>query len=500
MGGSAWGDPIITEGTEQAYQEPVIDDWLVGVLQNPRNREVLRKLEMCLDNFVSNSSLERMDVPPKSAFQRKIVHHVAARYNLDNRLVASGAQSGGDETRALVLIKTSSTSVPRVRLSDIDPATLRDRVASKAQDDASKRPKCIRRRESDAASSVGNNIRKKNSALGTIRGVTEEEYAKARARIFQSSDSGGDESSEAGADEELRPAPVNKPHQPLPPVEGSRGFARRIRQMDLGIQPTSSSKSVSDAAGDSSGAEPEKPTPPHPTLFSNTWETVQSSARDRDMQRMEAAAGASKPRATWRDDMYDPDFDRSYQRWIDPLQYLSIQDREPSRYVSMSQQQELMYSSSGAFLPSGMMGPSPFGGGWMPEQHSSVPHQLEETAQGQRMYYQGEEQDMQGFVSQRDNFPVGQEALSRVSVNAAVPKQNSRAVNYHSYGSREPLDQAAHQPHLVDHNQRKQTKGVRSLDSAEYGNISEFPPLGRSSAPSRPEAKTGAGFAWEGRV
>uniref|UniRef100_A0A7S3EN56 R3H domain-containing protein n=2 Tax=Rhodosorus marinus TaxID=101924 RepID=A0A7S3EN56_9RHOD len=173
---SAW-----TEGAESSVNDsnesPIVDDFLLSLLQNPKNRGSLVKLEANLDNFVRDASLQRLEVPPKKAFQRKIVHKVAVRYNLENKLVAPASNSGVDEPRALILIKTEATAIPKTRLSDID-VSLQKQARDTDKLDSAMKTMSIRRRESDHAHGKGSNVHKKNQNSGTIRTITEEEYAK----------------------------------------------------------------------------------------------------------------------------------------------------------------------------------------------------------------------------------------------------------------------------------------------------------------------------------
>lgn len=155
--------------------EPVVDEWLLTVLQNPRNREALRKLEQCLDKFVADTALQYLEVPPKNAFGRKIVYSVAARYNLENRL---GTASESEDNRSLLLIKTDTSAIPKTRLSDYDSNPQKPQTDANEKQDSSRKPLFLRKREPDSNGPIGQSVRRSNSSVGTIRGVTDEEYAR----------------------------------------------------------------------------------------------------------------------------------------------------------------------------------------------------------------------------------------------------------------------------------------------------------------------------------
>eukprot|EP00871_Galdieria_phlegrea_P000907 jgi/Galph1/1817/GphlegSOOS_G495.1 len=175
------------------------DPFLLSVLQNTKNRETLKKLEETLNQFVKNESLQRLEFPPKTAFQRRIIHRVASRYQLDNILLAADNNSKSDK-RGLVLIKTKNTQIPKLLLSELSgleeksvqqhtqPAKQAVQPPMETNSNVGSKPLFLKR---NARDNTHRNFHRTWSSGGlesgggtVIRGVTEEEYQKARARIF----------------------------------------------------------------------------------------------------------------------------------------------------------------------------------------------------------------------------------------------------------------------------------------------------------------------------
>eukprot|EP00178_Gracilaria_changii_P026808 TRINITY_DN827_c0_g1_i1.p3 TRINITY_DN827_c0_g1~~TRINITY_DN827_c0_g1_i1.p3 ORF type:complete len:205 (+),score=34.23 TRINITY_DN827_c0_g1_i1:256-870(+) len=91
--------------------------WLWKVMQKPKNREMIARLEDTLTSFVHDSQQTSLRFPPRNAFHRRVCHAVAQRYQLAHKLesIPNARLPSSDDLR-LVLIKTSDSSVPTRRL------------------------------------------------------------------------------------------------------------------------------------------------------------------------------------------------------------------------------------------------------------------------------------------------------------------------------------------------------------------------------------------------
>uniref|UniRef100_A0A7S0BK58 R3H domain-containing protein n=1 Tax=Rhodosorus marinus TaxID=101924 RepID=A0A7S0BK58_9RHOD len=463
---SAW-----TEGaespTEDSNESPVVDDFLLSLLQNPKNRGNLVKLEANLDNFVRDASLQRLEVPPKKAFQRKIVHKVAVRYNLENKLVAPASNSGVDEARALILIKTEATAIPKTRLSDID-VSLQKQSRDTDKLDSAMKTMSIRRRESDQAHGKGCNLHKKNQNSGTIRSITEEEYAKARARIFQNSDSGRDSSVESDGKQ-----PVARPRQPLGPVDGSKGFTRRA--VADGVQPPpSSTVGVSPCVASPVPIERGEFAVPKPSAAERN--SLRSDWLPQSDGQLDSLTSNRTPRQQWENDFYDPDFDRSYHRWVTPTPPFVPIGHDP--FTGMSRR--------------GIVGPEE----WMwvnPRIPSSANHGVVDGAS-----------DMAGM---NHTYPVkgtsGNVDMSSTRDQRADFGEKGPVPVVSGYDLLGPPDAYLGQARVVSTQPQDQyrpqassTAGAR-VPVADYNSAADFPPLAGPVAPSTREAASSSGFSWE---
>mmetsp|Transcript_7831 Transcript_7831/g.15768 ORF Transcript_7831/g.15768 Transcript_7831/m.15768 type:complete len:504 (-) Transcript_7831:24-1535(-) len=311
-----------------------VDEWLYEhVLTNERNRNMLRKLEIQLDAFVKNPKLRHLDAASKSSFQRKVVHLVACRYKLEHRITAEST---------LVFMKTSQSSVPPERLSDIELSRFHpvpDGKSSTANKPSRRNSAHGEVREGDESSSqngattavqvreiltVPTPLRWRErdspagnaSLVGSIRQVTEEEYAAARARIFQT-----ESDDEEPSVSPLGPKKIEK--ESAATVNGrSDGGHGRIRTARC---PMPGLRGFHPGRGHPLSFEVHDGYllgyPSRPTLervqdrvamgMDNCYAKVDALTESQD-------SGTLHRNPSWSSDIYDPDFDRSYHRWMPP--------------------------------------------------------------------------------------------------------------------------------------------------------------------------------------
>ncbi|PRP72780.1 hypothetical protein PROFUN_07680 [Planoprotostelium fungivorum] len=91
-----------------------IDQFLMNALVNFRDRLTILKLDSELEKFINNPRQTKLMLPPQSSYQRLIVHRVAQYFQLEHIVVE---QEPGK--RAVALQKTPDSRVPILRFSDL---------------------------------------------------------------------------------------------------------------------------------------------------------------------------------------------------------------------------------------------------------------------------------------------------------------------------------------------------------------------------------------------
>lgn len=320
---TTWAPPSnVANGTSDA----VMDTWFLGILAKERNREMLGRLEDTLASFVKDDAIERLEFPPKSAFQRKIFHRVALYYGLDHKILELDGAAASEGMRSLVLFKTGLSGTPKVRLCDMDLDIVRKKLletaengavnekesngahlGSKVNSDAgsstatknAKPSVFLRRPRSDSSLYKGAGGRGSGAGGSKLKSVSEAEYEQARARIFKK-------------DSKSRPPLADRPPRSsravaeprvkmaLGPVEGTNGFAGRGR----GSRPTVS-------ANVSPALSLEK-------VRDNTAETRRKGTSGSFGTGGARNPGKKESPSLESSDLNDPDFDRRYSRWASP--------------------------------------------------------------------------------------------------------------------------------------------------------------------------------------
>lgn len=175
------------EETEKNENSFGIDNFLLTALESPRDRLTILKLDQELEAFVKDTSRTRLNFPPTSSYQRLIIHRVAQYFKIDH--VVLDAEGG---KRAVCLFKTAESRVPILRFTDL---------IEQPEGPPARAVKIMRRGQSDqkkTTSVPSSKVTVVSSSSKEIKDKTleqrEEEYAKARARIF-----GNEESQDASS-------------------------------------------------------------------------------------------------------------------------------------------------------------------------------------------------------------------------------------------------------------------------------------------------------------
>ncbi|PIA53248.1 hypothetical protein AQUCO_00900076v1 [Aquilegia coerulea] len=226
----------------------LVDPFLKEALQNPRHRLTILRMELDVQSFMQNHDQQLFEFPHfPTSYLRLAAHRVAQHYGLQSMVVDNVVD--GLRTK-IVVKKTAESKHPPVCLSEV-PAE---------QNDKTEQVKiAIKQRSQNAGLNGANEAGAKHSTLKTME-ERKEEYDRARARIFKSSNSPDSEDASSQASLEERSFCLSRDV-----TEGCRNFIN----------------------------EPEK------TLISRDGNTSRVAIfRDREKDRT------------------DPDYDRSYDRYV----------------------------------------------------------------------------------------------------------------------------------------------------------------------------------------
>lgn len=176
----------ISGASSPPESEEDVDSFLKEALQN-RDRLTILRLEQEVDKFMRNPKLQQLEFQPMpSSYMRLLAHRVAQHYNLQSSVVDSNIP----ESTRIIARKTPESSFPRLRLADIpgnnEPEDKPLHITQQKYE--------IKRRPRGARSNGEfNGLGDSSSRLNSSKSVEErkEEYNKARARIFSSSDLAG---------------------------------------------------------------------------------------------------------------------------------------------------------------------------------------------------------------------------------------------------------------------------------------------------------------------
>ncbi|KAF5742613.1 R3H domain-containing protein 2-like isoform X1 [Tripterygium wilfordii] len=265
-------------GTEKVSQDAInqVDQFLREALQNPRERLSVLRMEQAVEKFIRDPNQQQLEFPQlPTSYLRLAAHRVAQHYSLHSMVLSDNNLSDSSGSR-IIVCKTSECRLPMIRLADI-PVNL-------SSEDSGVVKVAIKQRPQKQSQTFSNsNSSKKNNS----RSVEErkEEYNRARARIFNSSNSNGGSSKL-----EIEPKlPDTSQH-------ASSGISRLEQKSFSGLPDVNSGRCL--------------------------IESSTSSSRSTRGRSEKDPVGRYKPNnrvAIFRDrevERTDPDYDRSYDRYM----------------------------------------------------------------------------------------------------------------------------------------------------------------------------------------
>eukprot|EP01135_Chromosphaera_perkinsii_P011672 Nk52_evm10s2473 gene=Nk52_evmTU10s2473 len=191
VGGKGGEDEKEREGLEEEEDNSAeskeamigkVDSFLLTVLNSPKDRITLLKLEDDFKRFLGDASQNKLEFPPMTSYHRLIVHRSAQFFGLDHVVDPSG--------RCVHVYKSEICTVPALVFSD---------YIEEEEPKPPQKVKIMRRNEnaSKKEADVGN-IGALKDEKKTVMTIEEREkaYKEARARIFQGGEN--EEESDSG--------------------------------------------------------------------------------------------------------------------------------------------------------------------------------------------------------------------------------------------------------------------------------------------------------------
>ncbi|KAJ4970901.1 hypothetical protein NE237_004000 [Protea cynaroides] len=162
-----------------------VDQFLREALQNPRERLSILRMEQDVEKFIRDPTQQQMEFQQlPTSYLRLAAHRVAQHYDLQSMVVLDNNLPDCSGSRIIVR-KTSECRLPPIRLADI-PINL-------PQEDSNNAIKVAIKQRPQKRTHAVNSANLHSSKSNHSKSVEErkEEYNRARARIFSSNVSGG---------------------------------------------------------------------------------------------------------------------------------------------------------------------------------------------------------------------------------------------------------------------------------------------------------------------
>ncbi|XP_064011886.1 R3H domain-containing protein 1 isoform X5 [Pogoniulus pusillus] len=163
---------MLSRDSSQEYTDSTgidLHEFLVNTLQNnPRDRMMLLKLEQEILDFIGNNEVPRKKFPPMTSYHRMLLHRVAAYFGLEHNVDQSG--------KSVIVNKTSNTRIPDQKFCE--------HIKDEKSDDFQKRYILKRDNSSLDKDDSQMRIRLKDDRRSKSIEEREEEYQRARERIF----------------------------------------------------------------------------------------------------------------------------------------------------------------------------------------------------------------------------------------------------------------------------------------------------------------------------
>ncbi|WCJ19081.1 Single-stranded nucleic acid binding R3H protein [Euphorbia peplus] len=156
-----------------------VDQFLREALHNPRERLSILRLEQDVEKFIQDPTQEQLEFQQlPTSYLRLAAHRVAQHYSLQSMVLLDNSLPDGSGSR-IIARKTSECRMPVIRLADI-PVNFPSEESGGLKVAIKQRPQ----KRSQNSNSANSNSSKGNSSKSVEE--RKEEYNRARARIFNS--------------------------------------------------------------------------------------------------------------------------------------------------------------------------------------------------------------------------------------------------------------------------------------------------------------------------
>ncbi|KAL2555638.1 Single-stranded nucleic acid binding R3H protein [Forsythia ovata] len=252
-----------------------VDQFLREALQNPRERLSVLRMEQDVEKFIRDPTRDQMEFQQlPTSYLRLAAHRVAQHYSLQSMVLLDNLPDGSGSR--IIVRKTSNIRLPSIRLADI-PVNLptEDGVVKVA----------IKQRPQKGSQSLSSNSHSSKSSGSKSVEERKEEYNRARARIFSSNSSTGNPSWKQ----------ENDPRTKDSFQQGSSRISNSEERFFPGGGSDPIRRSLSDCSTVSSRSPVSRTEEPVGRFKTNNRVAI---FRDREIDRA------------------DPDYDRSYDRYM----------------------------------------------------------------------------------------------------------------------------------------------------------------------------------------
>lgn len=299
------GDNVSDDAVNQ------VDQFLREAIQNPRERLSILRIEQDVLNFIKDPHQQQLEFNQlPTSYLRLAAHRVAQHYSLQSMVLQDNNSLPDGSGSRIIVSKTAECKRPVIRLADI-PVKLPSENNAVMKVAIKPRPQ----KQTQTFGNANSNSGKKNSSKSVEE--RKEEYNRARARIFNSSNNGGTvggkpECETRQQDNSLHGSSlftrVEDKYASVSDVSSSRGMVGSSTYTNRGLveSSTNTSRGLVEFSTNTSRGLVESST--------NT-----SRARNRTEKEPVGRYRQSNRVAIFRDreiDRKDPDYDRSYDRYM----------------------------------------------------------------------------------------------------------------------------------------------------------------------------------------
>lgn len=163
--------------SQQVDEKPTVDSFLVELLENPRYRLIVLRMELDIQKFMQNSELQDFEFQHfPTSYLRCAAHRVAQHYGLETSVADSIVNSS--LVSKVIAKKTPNSKFPSLLLSKIPP--------KQSEGEVSEKYKIVLRQKPNSSNDDAMGTEGKKNLMKSIE-EREEAYDKARARIFSGS-------------------------------------------------------------------------------------------------------------------------------------------------------------------------------------------------------------------------------------------------------------------------------------------------------------------------